>query len=62
MPIEKRRATILPSDVFVVSSPDPTEIMREYARITGYPELPALWTLGYMHMYIYYGNRLIFRT
>ena len=22
--------------------------MREYARITGLPEMPALWTLGYM--------------
>jgi alpha-glucosidase/alpha-D-xyloside xylohydrolase len=38
----------LPLDVFVVSSTDPTESMREYARITGFPELPALWTLGYM--------------
>jgi alpha-glucosidase (family GH31 glycosyl hydrolase) len=38
----------LPLDVFVVSSSDPRKIMREYARITGYPELPALWTFGYM--------------
>lgn len=38
----------LPLDVFVVHSSDPTEIMREYARITGQPEMPALWTLGYM--------------
>ena len=38
----------LPLDVFVVSSSDPAEIMREYARITGLAELPALWTLGYM--------------
>ncbi len=38
----------LPMDVFVVFSSDPTEIMREYARITGFAELPALWTLGYM--------------
>jgi len=40
-------ATALPLDVFVVSSPDPIVIMREYARITGLPEMPALWTLGY---------------
>jgi alpha-glucosidase (family GH31 glycosyl hydrolase) len=38
----------LPLDVFVVSSSSPPEIMREYARITGRAEMPALWTLGYM--------------
>jgi len=38
----------LPLDVFVVSSANPTTIMAEYARITGYAELPALWTFGYM--------------
>jgi len=38
----------LPLDVFVVSSSSPPEIMREYARITGHAEMPALWTLGYM--------------
>ena len=41
-------ATALPLDVFVVASRDPLVIMREYARITGLPEMPALWTLGYM--------------
>jgi alpha-glucosidase/alpha-D-xyloside xylohydrolase len=38
----------LPLDVFVVSSRDPLVIMREYARITGLPEMPALWSFGYM--------------
>ena len=38
----------LPLDVFVVGSRDPMVIMREYARITGLPELPARWTFGYM--------------
>ena len=38
----------LPLDVFVVASADPKEIVREYARVTGFAELPALWTLGYM--------------
>jgi alpha-glucosidase (family GH31 glycosyl hydrolase) len=38
----------LPLDVFIVSSSNPAEIMREYARITGHAELPAQWTLGYM--------------
>ena len=37
-----------PFDLFVVSSNDPMIIMREYARITGLPEFPARWTLGYM--------------
>lgn len=37
-----------PLDVFVVSSGDPTVILREYARITGLPEMPARWTFGYM--------------
>jgi alpha-glucosidase len=38
----------LPLDVFVTSSSSPAEVMREYARITGPAEMPALWTLGYM--------------
>jgi alpha-glucosidase/alpha-D-xyloside xylohydrolase len=37
----------LPLDMFVVGSSDPAVLMREYARITGLPELPAQWTLGY---------------
>src|SRR5579883_535653 len=36
-----------PLDLFLVTSRDPSVIMGEYARITGYPEMPALWTLGY---------------
>ncbi len=38
----------LPLDVYIVSSPKPAEIMREYSRITGLAEMPARWTLGYM--------------
>jgi hypothetical protein len=37
----------LPLQLFVVWSLDPKVIMREYARLTGFAELPALWTLGY---------------
>ncbi len=40
--------TATPLDVFVVRSDDPKTIMAEYARITGLPQLPALWTLGYL--------------
>jgi alpha-glucosidase/alpha-D-xyloside xylohydrolase len=38
----------LPLDVFVVASREPAVIMREYARITGLPELPPRWAFGYM--------------
>jgi alpha-glucosidase/alpha-D-xyloside xylohydrolase len=37
----------LPLDVFVVGARDPKQIMREYARITGLPEMPARWAFGY---------------
>lgn len=37
-----------PLDVFLIRSSDPRVIMAEYARLTGYPEMPARWTLGYM--------------
>jgi len=38
----------LPVDVFVVGSRNPSEVMGEYARLTGKPELPPLWTFGYL--------------
>ena len=38
----------LPLNVFVVASHDPRIIMREYARITGLPEMPPLWAFGYL--------------
>jgi alpha-glucosidase/alpha-D-xyloside xylohydrolase len=41
-------AGALPLDVFVTASSDPKAIMAEYARITGYAELPPIWTFGYM--------------
>lgn len=34
-------------DLFVVVSSDPATIMAEYARITGHPEMPPIWSLGY---------------
>jgi alpha-glucosidase (family GH31 glycosyl hydrolase) len=37
----------LPLDLFVVASKDPAVIMAEYARLTGHPEMPPLWCLGY---------------
>lgn len=36
-----------PLDLFIVASRKPAELMRAYAEITGYPEMPPLWSLGY---------------
>jgi alpha-glucosidase (family GH31 glycosyl hydrolase) len=36
-----------PLDLFVVVSSDPATILSEYARLTGYPEMPPLWSFGY---------------
>jgi alpha-glucosidase (family GH31 glycosyl hydrolase) len=41
-------SALLPLDVFIVASNDPAALLREYAVITGYAELPARWTFGYM--------------
>jgi alpha-glucosidase (family GH31 glycosyl hydrolase) len=32
---------------FVIAANQPAEILEEYARITGFPEMPPLWSLGY---------------
>jgi alpha-glucosidase (family GH31 glycosyl hydrolase) len=40
-------APVLPLDLFIVGAHEPAAIMTEYARLTGYPELPPLWSLGY---------------
>ncbi len=37
----------LPLDIFVVSSRDPATVMKSWADITGYAELPPLWSFGY---------------
>jgi alpha-glucosidase (family GH31 glycosyl hydrolase) len=37
----------LPLDLFFVASQDPATILGEYARITGHPEMPPLWSFGY---------------
>jgi alpha-glucosidase/alpha-D-xyloside xylohydrolase len=40
-------AAALPMDLFVVVSRDPATIMSEYTRLTGFAELPPLWSFGY---------------
>ena len=37
----------LPLDIFFVGSRSPEIIMAEYARLTGHPEIPPLWSFGY---------------
>jgi alpha-glucosidase/alpha-D-xyloside xylohydrolase len=37
----------LPLDLFFVTAKEPAQLMAEYARITGLPELPPLWSFGY---------------
>jgi alpha-glucosidase/alpha-D-xyloside xylohydrolase len=37
----------LPLDLFVIGAKDPPAVLSEYAKITGYPEMPPLWALGY---------------
>ena len=40
--------TQLPLDVFLIATTDPVAVMAEYARLTGFPEMPPLWSLGYL--------------
>jgi alpha-glucosidase (family GH31 glycosyl hydrolase) len=37
----------VPLDIFFVASHEPTEIIKAYAQITGFPHMPPLWALGY---------------
>jgi alpha-glucosidase len=37
----------LPLDVFVIGATEPAAVLAEYAKITGFPEMPPLWALGY---------------
>ncbi len=37
----------LPLDLFLITTADPEQVMREYASLTGFPEMPPLWSLGY---------------
>ena len=45
LPVSSEAA--LPIDIFFVGSPEPATIMAEYAKLTGHPELPPLWSFGY---------------
>jgi alpha-glucosidase/alpha-D-xyloside xylohydrolase len=41
-------AGALPLDVFIVAAREPAQMMAEYARLTGKPELPPRWSFGYL--------------
>jgi alpha-glucosidase/alpha-D-xyloside xylohydrolase len=41
------RDAAVPLDLFLVASADPAKIMAEYAKLTGFPEMPPLWSFGY---------------
>src|SRR5215472_2094366 len=47
----------LPLDIFLVVSRDPAIIMSEYARLTGYAEMPPRWSLGYQQSQRTLGGR-----
>jgi alpha-glucosidase (family GH31 glycosyl hydrolase) len=47
----------LPLDLFVVTAGEPADIMAEYARLTGLPEMPPLWSLGYQQSHRTLANR-----
>ncbi len=34
-------------DCFVITTPDPATLMKEFAQLTGYPQMPPIWSLGY---------------
>ncbi len=40
-------ASALPLDVFVIGAKEPAAVMREYATLTGLPEMVPLWSFGY---------------
>jgi len=50
-------AAALPIDIFAVTVKEPSQIMGEYARITGHPEMPPLWSLGYQQSHRTLANR-----
>jgi alpha-glucosidase (family GH31 glycosyl hydrolase) len=47
----------LPLDVFIVASHEPETLMAEYARLTGYAEMPPLWSFGYQQSHRTLGGR-----
>jgi alpha-glucosidase/alpha-D-xyloside xylohydrolase len=55
--IPSSRESRLPLDLFLVVSTNPATIMTEYARLTGYAEMPPLWSFGYQQSHRTLGSR-----
>ncbi len=45
-PIDGQR--LVPLDFFLTAAADPRLIMKEYAKLTGFPHMPPVWALGYL--------------
>jgi alpha-glucosidase/alpha-D-xyloside xylohydrolase len=56
-PASTAPSAALPLDVFVVTAREPARVMAEYARLTGLPEMPPLWALGYQQSHRTLANR-----
>jgi alpha-glucosidase (family GH31 glycosyl hydrolase) len=41
-------AAALPLNIFIIAAKEPAVVMTEYARLTGFAEMPPLWSLGYL--------------
>ncbi len=41
-------ATPSPIDIFIAASKAPADLIGAFSRITGFPEMPPLWSLGYL--------------
>jgi alpha-glucosidase (family GH31 glycosyl hydrolase) len=55
-------ATSQPLDLFIVAAREPAQVMAEYARLTGRPEMPPLWSLGYQQSHRLLANTEVVRT
>jgi alpha-glucosidase (family GH31 glycosyl hydrolase) len=49
--------SVLPLDLFLVGSREPTIVLSEYAGLTGMPETPPLWSFGYQQSHRTLANR-----
>jgi alpha-glucosidase (family GH31 glycosyl hydrolase) len=45
--LPESRDAALPLDLFLIASTDPGRILGEYATLTGFAEMPPLWSFGY---------------
>jgi alpha-glucosidase (family GH31 glycosyl hydrolase) len=46
-----------PQDIFLIANKDPRVILEEFAKLTGLPHLPPIWSLGYQQSHRTLGSR-----